>query len=150
MYSHIEGTAFRRTLAVVAITALMVVGLAAAPALAEPPETHTDPATFDGIDNPCTGVAFEATGTVTVSIHEMHNGKGIVGSTTATGTSPDGYELTSRKHRFVDNGSIFKDRLTDIWENPNGSSFSVRGRFIYNITDDVVVVDMFGATCLDD
>ena len=101
MYSHIEGTAFRRTLAVVAITALMVVGLAAAPALAEPPETHTDPATFDGIDNPCTGVAFEATGTVTVSIHEMHNGMGIVGVTTATGTSSDGYELTSRKHRFV-------------------------------------------------
>ena len=149
MYSHIEGTAFRRTLALVAITALMVVGLGAAPALADPPETFTVPATFDGIDNPCTGVAFEATGSVTVTIHETHDGKGIVGRTTATATSTDGYELTSRKNRFMDNGSIFKERLRDIWEHPNGSSFSVQGKFIYNITDDVVVVDMFGATCLD-
>ena len=48
MYTHIEGTSPRRTIALVAVVALLFVGLWTAPALADKPSEWSASVTFPG------------------------------------------------------------------------------------------------------
>ena len=147
MYSHIEGNTTRRMIALVAVMALLFVGLFAAPALAGKPDSFTVPTTFGGIDNPCTGLPFEATGELEIRANELPNGN-FVGHWKATGTSTDGYVLTHGVDNFQANGNVVREALTDIWRHPDGSAFRVQLRFVYDISADEYKVDTFSASCL--
>ena len=146
MYTHIEGTTTRRTIALVAVTALLFVGLSAAPALADKPTEDSFSVTFPSV-NPCTGLGHEVTLNLEFRDHLGHDGN-FVGHLSRTGSTDDGYVMNHGVDNFVFNGNVIRAAFTDQWRHADGSKFKVHGVFVLDLSAGEVLVDRFSLTCI--
>jgi hypothetical protein len=131
----------RVVLALVSVVALAFV----APAAADRPTQEPIFETFPDI-NPCTGGAMTVTFVGTAFIHS--HGSRVVAHAHRTITTSDGF-VGHGTDSFVDNGRVFKARVTDIMTNATtGDRFRARSVFVLNLKTDTVRVQRFDLTCL--
>jgi len=132
----------RRLLSALATAALMI-GLVAAPAVADVPEEFLDSETFEDV-NPCSGELVSITIDSYVSIHE-HDGTTIV-RVTSTGTISDGYIMEHGRESFVATDTSVTASFMFPFVNPDlGTKFVAQGRSL--VVDDEVVFDDFRLEC---
>ena len=95
--------------------------------------------------NPCTGNPMTVTFVGTVSVHS--HGSREVAIAHRTITTSDGF-VGHGTDSFVDNGQVFRARLTDIMTNASGDRFRARFVFVLDLSTGTVRVEKGGLTCL--
>lgn len=127
------------------VLAASLMGLAAAPASADPP-TQVGPfeETFADV-NPCTGLAQTGTLVVTFYVH-AHDGQTVARADRTLATS-SGFFGTGTSS-YVLNGEIEMFRFTDILSNDAGDRIRARSVFVADLSTGAVRVDAFDLTCL--
>jgi hypothetical protein len=124
---------------------LSVLALAfAVPAAADPPTPVEFVDVFPDV-NPCTGDPMMVT-IVTRGFEHSH-GSRFVFHSKRTITTSDGF-VGRGTESAVDNGQVFRARLTDIMRHPSGARFRARGVFVFDISTETVRVERFELTCL--
>jgi hypothetical protein len=127
------------------VALLSVVALAfAVPAAADRPTEFPILDVFPDV-NPCTGNPMTVTFVGTVSVH--FHGSRIVAHAHRTITTSDGF-VGHGTDSIVDNGQVFKFRLTDILTNASGDRFRAHDVFVADLSTETVRVDRFELTCL--
>lgn len=144
MYSHIATKRTRRTIALAASVAVMLVGLGATPASADAPINFTDSMTYTSV-NPCTGVENELTFSLDVSVHVHQNN--VVAHIERSGESSDGYLMTGVE-TAVETKNVFRAGYNDQWVDSDGSRFRNRAHITINLNKGEVLVDNFELSCL--
>lgn len=137
----------RRTIFAVVVGAMFMTLMAAPPVSADQPDTFTDSVTFTDV-NPCTGVDHEIHIDVVVSIHEHQHS--LVVHADRSGTTDDGFTMIAGTESFVANGNVERGAFTDQWRHPDGSKFAAQGQFVFDLSQDELLVDNFSLRCLGD
>lgn len=135
----------RRSLTLLA-SIVILTGLIAAPAAADPPTVFGPfEFSFDGVD-PCTGEDHEGTLSFTVYSHEDH-ANNLVGRVETTGTTDSGYVLVGGYNHFQDNENVVTTGLKEVWRNPDtGAMMQTTERF--RIAGNSMIVDTFEVRCV--
>ena len=128
------------------VALLSVVALAfAVPAAADRPTEFPILDVFTDV-NPCTGNPMTVTFVGTVSVH--FHGSRIVAHAHRTITTSDGF-VGHGTDSVVDNGQVFKFRLTDILTNATTRDrFRARDLIVVDLSTETVRVERGGLTCL--
>lgn len=130
------------------LSVVLLLGLMAAPAAADPPVVFSFPDGFTGVD-PCTGNDHEGTLEVTIYLHEGHDGDGSFrGRVDLTGTTDSGYVLIDNDFVFGENAEgLFREQFEEIWYNAeNGDMYRFSGDA--TVTPDGLVMDSVENRCL--
>jgi hypothetical protein len=122
----------------------MAVLAVAPPAAADPPTVTTFTYSFEDV-NPCTGLIFTVTITVT-NFEHSHDGR-IVVITRRTITTDDGF-VGQGVVSFVDNGQVERFSVNDILANPAGDRIRGHFAFVLDLSTDTVRVARGVLTCL--
>ena len=132
----------RRLFATLAVAALLM-GLVAAPAVADEPDEFINSFSFEAV-NPCSDELQTVNIDAYVSIHE-HDGTLIV-RVKRTGTTSDGYIMGHGRESYVEDDSTITASFNDPWVNPSlGTKFVAQGRFL--MVDGDVILDDFRLAC---
>jgi hypothetical protein len=115
------------------------------PAAADPPTAMPFELTFPDV-NPCTGLIHTVTIAGTTFVHS-HDGRVVGHSERTITTDPTGF-VGHGTDSFVDNGQIFKFRLTDILTNPAGDRIRARFVIVVDLSTETVRVEKGELTCL--
>ena len=139
----------RRSLTVLAVVSA-VLGLMAAPAMADRPVVETEEVTFGGF-NPCTEQDNELTVIYETRIHD-HGHNSVVTSKT-TGTSDDGFVLKGVEREIdseiVEGTGIFHFSFKDVWRSPTtGEAYIVHLNLVIDANTDTTRVVNFSERCL--
>lgn len=129
----------------VGLLSLIAAFIVATPAAADPPTQFSDSVTFVDV-NPCTGLNHTVTIAVTGSEH-LHDGRLVGHATRTITTDPTGF-VGHGTESFVDNGQIFRYRLTDILTNPDGDRIRARFVIVIDLSTETVRVEKGELTCL--
>ena len=112
-------------------TIAILIGLVAAPAVADPPTTVASfTNVYPGAD-PCNGdtQVFTLNGTATAHIGHNNN---FVGRSFMTGTTDAGYIMTIHHETYVANKGGKRSHFKDVWRNPEtGDKMEVSGGIRY-------------------
>lgn len=137
----------RRALILLA-TAMILIGLIAAPAAADRP-TEIGPITngpFPDID-PCTGDPMMVTINFTVFVHEGHKSNFVVRLGERSGSTDTGYVLIGGHDNGRENKNGESGSFKDVWRNPdNGDKMQAAGRF--RDVGNSAVIDTFDLRCV--
>jgi hypothetical protein len=129
----------------VGLLSLIAPFILATPAAADPPTQFSDSVTFVDV-NPCTGLDHAVTIAVTVFEH-FHDGRVVGHAKRTITTDPTGF-VGHGTDSVVDNGQIFKFRLTDILTNPDGDRIRARFVIVIDLSTETVRVEKGELTCL--
>jgi hypothetical protein len=128
------------------VSVVLLVGLVAAPAVANPPERFgpfTD--VIDGVD-PCTGEDHQLTIIWTISVKETDDT--FTGRVRMSGTTSAGYTMVDSRHIVKDAPNGFKDVNYELWWNEStGDVYEFNGVFYFSEASGMVV-DEVTLTCL--
>lgn len=119
-------------------------GLIGSPVSADRPVELPDSMTFRA-ENPCTATPMDVTIDSVLRWHE--HGDRFVAHVSRSGSTDDGYVMDHGVETAVSNDQVFRQALSEIFRNEDGSKFRVRGVFVAN--PDGVRVDQFTLRCLD-
>ncbi|MFV2000548.1 MAG: hypothetical protein ACC654_09325 [Acidimicrobiia bacterium] len=132
----------RRSFTTLAVAALLI-GLVAAPAVADEPDEFVESFSFEEI-NPCSGELITINIDAFTSVHD-HDGT-LIARLKRTGTTSDGYIMGHGRESFVEAGSTITASFNDPWVNPGlGTKFVASGRFL--MVDGDILVDDFRLAC---
>jgi hypothetical protein len=135
----------RRSLTLLA-TVMVLIGLIAAPAAADPPTEAPFLAEFTDVD-PCTGLEMDITVMGTFFDHIGHNNNFVGRIGERTGFTSSGYVLVGGHDNFRANKNGVSGTFKDVWRNPdNGDKIQATGRFLEVKGD--VVIDRFDLRCV--
>jgi hypothetical protein len=136
----------RRSLTLLATVAILM-GLVAAPAVAEKPVEFSFDVSWVDVD-PCTGDPMDIDVHLEIREHQTHNNN-LTGLAKATGTTSSGYVLSgSPEHLMIrDSGAFVVSVFSDRWKNPDtGAKMHAQGVFV--LKDGVPHVDKFRIWCV--
>jgi hypothetical protein len=131
-----------RRLAISVLAALLLVGLVAAPAAADPPRWFTDSEVIPDFTNPCTGLEQTLNLTIEGYRHDSHdkNQNNFIYKVVVTGFATDeetgvenGWVIERGREHFMWN-DIHRVVATfhHIWRNDEGSKYTVNGVWLFN------------------
>ena len=137
----------RRSLTLLTVVVVLI-GLIAVPAAADPPTIEPqEPFTFTAVD-PCTGFEHDITVTITFFDHLGHNNNAVLRDTDRIGSTTSGYELLGGQFHLVDVFDTgFRLSQTDVWRNPDtGDMYQFHGKV--RVVGNAAIVDEFSLRCL--
>lgn len=126
---------------------MVLIGLVAAPAAADPP-TVIGPITdeFSDID-PCTESPMDVSITFTFFDHVGHNQNFVGRIGERTGETSNGYVLIGGHDNFRANENGASGSFKDVWRNPdNGNKIQAAGKF--RVVGNSAFVDSFDLRCV--
>ena len=140
-----ESPNMRRTV-ILALAAMTMIGLLAAPAGAgKPTELGPFSDTFPETD-PCTGGPMEVTLVEMVYLHDDHKNNFVV-RVQRSGTTDVGYEMLNGQDKFIANKGGERANFKDVWRNPEtGQKMQASGAF--RMVGNSPVVDSFNLRCV--
>lgn len=127
--------------------ALLLTGLVASPTLADQPTEWTQERVMEGEPNPCDP---PNTQTVTLVFHvrEHHHNNNVVWTVRTEASTDDGFSGFGIEARVVTDRT-FRTTYNFIQTNPDtGQKFSVKGRFVQDLTTGEVLVEEHEYYCI--